>query len=41
VTAKRLTMHEKIRMTLEDVRDAAKRLAGMPQKNTKAPGNLG
>jgi hypothetical protein len=41
VTAKRLTMHEKIRMTLEDVRDAAKRLAGMQQKSSAPAGNLG
>ena len=41
VTAKRLTLHEKIRMTLEDVRDAAKRLAGMQQKSGVPAGNLG
>lgn len=41
ISAKRLTMQEKIRMTLEDVADAAKRLAGMPQKNSKPAGNLG
>ena len=41
VTAKRLTMHQKIMMTLEDVRDAAKRLAGTQRKSSAAADNLG
>ena len=41
VTAKRLTMHEKILMTLEDMRDAAKRLARMQRKSGTPADNLG
>lgn len=41
IIAKRPTMPEKIRMTLEDLRDAAKRLAGMQQKDSAPAASLG